>query len=360
MGVMQMVKTGKKAKMPVRVEPMLCTLTSEVHNHPDYLYEIKWDGYRIISYVEKGKVRMDSRSGKNYTNKYPPVAKALKALKKNVILDGEMVVFDEEGHPDFNAIQLYNMHDTPIFYYVFDIIWMEGYNLKELPLTKRKAILKDLLKGNEVLRFSESFEDGEGLFAVMKEKGLEGIIGKQKDSEYIEGDRSSNWLKMRTVIQQEFVIGGWAESDKTRSFRSILFGAYRNGELRWVGRSGGGYKQKEMPAILEKLKAKEVKKSPFVNEVLDTKGAVIHWVKPVLVANFEFATWTDSGRIRKPATWKGFRYDKDSREVVLEAPAELKRTKRNTGKTKKPGNRVKKEGVNPQAKTRNKTNNRGK
>lgn len=118
------------------------------------------------------------------------------------------------------------------------------------------------------------------------------------------------------------MIGGWADSDKTRSFKSLLFGAYENGKFTWIGRSGGGYKLKDMPGILEKLKAIETDKSPFVNQVLDTKGALTHWVKPKLVANFEFATWTKSGRIRKPATFLGFRYDKKPKDVVREIPKE--------------------------------------
>jgi bifunctional non-homologous end joining protein LigD len=309
-----------KAPMPERVSPMLCTLTKEPIDDDEYIYEIKWDGYRIISYVNGTKLRLDSRSALDYTRKYPPVAKALKELKHKVVLDGEVVVFNAEGLPDFDALQLYNGHDSPISYCVFDIVWMDGYDLRSLPLTERKKILQDLVEGNEVLRYSDSFEDGPGLYRLMLEKNLEGIVAKKKDSAYIEGNRGNDWLKTPTRKRQEFVIGGWAESEKARSFRSLLFGAYNNGQFEWIGRSGGGYKEKEMPAILAKLKKLETKKSPFVNKVLDTKGATMHWVKPQLVANFEFATWTKSGRIRKPATFLGFRKDKKPKDVVREVP----------------------------------------
>jgi bifunctional non-homologous end joining protein LigD len=271
--------------------------------------------------MDKGKVRMDSRSALDYTKKYPPVAKALKELGHDAVLDGEVVVFNEEGKPDFDALQTFNGHDTPINYCVFDVLWLDGYNLMGLPLTDRKNILKELLADHEVLRFSDSFDDGEALYQQAIDLDLEGIVAKRKDSRYMPDARDNNWLKTPTRKRQEFVIGGWAESDKSRSFRSLLFGAYNHkGELEWIGRSGGGYKEKDMPGILAQLKALEVDEPPFINKVLDTKGAKIHWVNPELVANFEFATWTKTGRIRKPATFLGFRLDKKAQQVVREVP----------------------------------------
>ena len=162
----------------------------------------------------------------------------------------------------------------------------------------------------------------------MLELNLEGVVAKKKHSEYLPGVRSYEWLKIPTRKRQEFVIGGWAESQNGRAFRSLLFGAYEGKKLKWIGRSGGGYKQNEMPGILKQLKAIETEESPFENPVLDTKGAVIHWVKPELVANFEFATWTKSGRIRKPATFLGFRKDKKAKQVVREIPAAIKPAKK--------------------------------
>jgi len=317
----ELKKQGVRKAMPKSVKPMLCTLTKEVVQDQDYLYEVKWDGYRIISYIENNKVRMDSRSALDYTKKYPPVAKALKELAHDAVLDGEVVVFNEEGKPDFDGLQTFNGHDTPINYCVFDLLWLDGYNLMNLPLTNRKAILKELVKGNDVLRFSESFDDGVSLYQQALDLDLEGIVAKRKDSSYIPNARDNNWLKTPTRKRQEFVIGGWAESDKSRSFRSLLFGAYNGkGEFEWIGRSGGGYKEKDMPGILKQLEALEIPKTPFVNKVLDNKGAKIHWVKPELVANFEFATWTKTGRIRKPATFLGFRLDKKAGQVVREVP----------------------------------------
>ncbi|HZJ61605.1 MAG TPA: DNA ligase D [Chitinophagaceae bacterium] len=317
------LKQTPKTKMPQSISPMLSTLTKQVPDSSDYVYEIKWDGYRIISYVNGRTVRMDSRKGLDYTSKYPLVQKALKAVNHKMVVDGEMIVPDEKGLPDFGAIQNYNGQKTPIVYYLFDILWLDGHDLRDLPLTERKQILSAIIGQQEFLKLSESFEDGPALYDQMIKLHLEGIVAKKRDSIYIEGDRGYNWLKIPTRKRQEFVIGGWAESQKSRAFRSLLFGAYSNGELQWIGRSGGGYKEKEMPGILRRLKELEIKESPFVNRVLDTKGATIHWVKPKLVANFEFAAWTESGRIRKPATFLGFRSDKKASHVVREVPKSL-------------------------------------
>ncbi len=306
--------------MPKSIAPMLCTLTKEPPDDPTYLYEIKWDGYRIISYVKKGKVRMDSRSAKDYTNRYPPIVAAFQKLGHDAVIDGEVVVFNEDGAPDFDALQLYNGHATAIVYCVFDLLWLDGYDLRELPLTTRKELLAALVKDIEIFQVSESFDDGPGLYQQMLQRNLEGVVAKRKDSPYQPGARNSDWLKTPTRKRQEFVIGGWAESDKNRSFKSLLFGAYKKGKLEWIGRSGGGYKQQEMPGILQQLRKLETDHSPFANPVLDSKGAVMHWVKPELVANFEFAAWTRSGRIRKPATFLGFRGDKQPKQVVREMP----------------------------------------
>jgi len=309
--------------MPEHIDPMLCTLVKEAPENEEYLFELKWDGYRIVSKVEDGVVRMNSRSGLDYTRKYPLISEALQNLNHDLMIDGEVVVLNDEGKPDFDTLQLYNGKRTPIKYVVFDLLYLDGNNLMEMPLYQRKKLLQTLTRGNDVFLFSESFEDGKTLYQKVLDENLEGIVAKKKNSEYIPGSRGYEWLKVPTRKRQEFVIGGWAESDKSRSFRSLLFGAYEKGKLQWIGRSGGGYKQADMPGILKMLQELETEKSPFVNKILDTKGAKVHYVKPELVANFEFATWTKSGRIRKPATFLGFRKDKNPKDVVREVPAKV-------------------------------------
>jgi bifunctional non-homologous end joining protein LigD len=312
----------QSSSMPEYIAPMLCTLVKDPVQTQEYIYELKWDGYRILSRVENSQVRMDSRGGLDYTGRYPLIAEALQSLGHDLMIDGEVVVLNEEGKPDFDTLQLYNGKRTPIRYCVFDLLYLDGNDLKELPLYQRKELLESLVKDQDIFLFSESFDDGEALYDRVVKDNLEGIVAKMKESRYVPGARNYDWLKIPTRKRQEFVIGGWAESDKSRSFKSLLFGAYENGKLQWIGRSGGGYKQAEMPGILKQLQEIETDKSPFDNQILDTKGAKTHFVKPLLVANFEFATWTKSGRIRKPATFLGFRNDKNPKDVVREVPAD--------------------------------------
>ena len=316
-------KKPGKSSFPGFIKPMLCTKVAEVPDDPRYLYEVKWDGYRIISYVHGGKVSMKTRSAQEYEAKYPPIVKALLALEVDVVLDGEVVVFDDAGRPNFNAVQRYNGHTSSINYCVFDLLWLDGKSYMDEPLELRKQALARLLKGNKVLLYSDSFDDGPALYKEMGQRDLEGVVAKERDSAYVPDQRANAWLKIPIRKRQEFVIGGWTESDKVRAFRNLIFGAYVDGQFTWIGRSGGGFKEKDMADILSQLQKLETKESPFINKVLDTKGAAVHWVKPKLVANFEYAELIiyDDGkppRIRKPATFLGFRSDKKPKDVVLE------------------------------------------
>ena len=314
---------GIKSAFPTSIKPMLCTLVAEPFNKDGWLYEVKWDGYRIVAYKHKNLVTIRSRSGLDYSERYTVITNALKKMKGDFVIDGEVVAFDEEGRVTFDLVQKANP-DAPVAYYVFDVLWKDGYDAKQLPLRERKNILKKMLPSESIIKFSDDFEDGVALYEQAQKLEFEGVVAKKEDSVYQEGKRSNDWLKIPTAKRQEFVIGAWAESTKARSFRSLLFGAYnKEKQFEWIGRSGGGFNENEMPAILKKLKVLEIKESPFINKILDTKGAVIHFVKPELVANFKFAAWTESGRIRKPATFLGFRYDKKAKDVVREVPLPL-------------------------------------
>ncbi len=306
---------------PAKVEPMLATLASEPFNKAGWLYEVKWDGYRILAHIHEGKVTLRSRSLLNYTANYKPIASALDSLKHNAVIDGEIVVLDDKGNPSFDRLQNYDPSKDRIIYYVFDLIWLDGKDLTTLPLTKRKEQLLKLCKElpNELIQFSDSFDDGVSLFDQVKKLGLEGIVAKQKESLYLPGKRTRDWLKIPTAIRQEFVVGGWTESDSARSFRSLLFGYYDKGKLYYQGHAGGGFREKEIPRLFEKLKKIETKKKPFVNEV-DTDRKV-HWVKPELVVDVRYATKTKNGKIRKPAIFMGLRPDKKANEIHAEPPS---------------------------------------
>jgi bifunctional non-homologous end joining protein LigD len=248
-----------------------------------------------------------------------------------MILDGEVIVIDEEGKPDFDALQRYNP-SMQLTYFVFDIIWIAGYSLVELPLTDRRAILEAVLPANMVFRLSEQFKDGEKLFQRMQEVDMEGIVTKRKDSKYTPGKKGVSWYKIQTEIRGEYVIGGYTESDSNRPFRSLLFGNYQDGKLMYLGHAGGGYKESEMAKILAKLRKYETKHSPFANDPKVERKT--HWLEPKLVANFKFATFTDAGRVRKPAIFLGFRDDKLPKQVVPEIPKKL-----STPKQKAPSRR---------------------
>ncbi len=318
----KLLSLGKKSRFPGPLSPMLCTLTREPVTSEEYIHEIKFDGYRIIGYRQNAKIRLASRSGLDYTSKYPSVEKAFQKLQLDCVLDGEVCALNAEGLPDFDTLQK-PPPGTPLVYYAFDLLWLDGISLMEMPLTERKLILADFLARNKIIRYSEHYTDAIALFEEMKSLGVEGIVSKKKDSLYIPGQRGGSWYKTPTEMRQEYVIGGWVESDRGRPFASLLFGAYKGKKLEWVGHAGGGFKHSEMPGILAKMKKLEIKKSPFTNHV-DYKG-IVHWVKPQLVANFKFATFTKSGRIRKPAIFLGFREDKPAakvvREKVVAAPA---------------------------------------
>jgi bifunctional non-homologous end joining protein LigD len=315
-----LIKRGKKTNFLSEVEPMLCTLIREPFDDTDFLFEVKLDGYRIIAYVKKGKVTLSSRSGLDYTRRYPSVEEALSALDSDVVLDGELVALNEAGKPDFDALQK-NNGKNPLVFYAFDILWYKGYRLMNLPLTERKEILANSINFNEVIKYSDDFEQGIQLFELMKKQDMEGIVAKRKNSKYEPGKRGKDWLKVPTEKRQEFVIGGWTESDRAAPFASLLFGYYENGKLIYRGHAGGGYKGKEKEKIIKKLEPIEIRKSPFSNKV-DTDRKV-HFVKPELVANIKFATYTSSGKIRKPAIFLGFREDKNPKQVVEEKPVPL-------------------------------------
>jgi bifunctional non-homologous end joining protein LigD len=308
---------GKKSNIMPHYKPMLATKITEPFNNPEWIYEVKWDGFRIISHVKKGKVKLFSRSLLDYTHKYPELSMALSQLKDNCIIDGELTALNKDGLPDFDALQAYNGSGS-IAYYVFDLLWLNNYDLTSLPLTERKELLRKIIPPGSIIRFSDHFQYGTELFEQAKEIGLEGIVAKKKDSIYYPGIRSKEWLKLPTAIHREFVIGGWTESDKNPYFRSLIFGEFEKDKFMYVGHAGGGFKNADMPVIAKKLKDLEIKKNPFANEVITDHP--VHFVKPKLVAEIKFATYTKAKRIRKPAIFIGWRKDKNAIEVQAENP----------------------------------------
>jgi bifunctional non-homologous end joining protein LigD len=331
---------GRKMQKPHRVDPMLATLTDQPFDHPDWLFELKWDGYRCMAYVNNDDVQLRSRKNISFNKEYADVASGLKKMKINAILDGEIVVLNEEGLADFEALQNWGkFHEGSIHFYVFDILWLEGFDITDLPLFKRKEILKQLIPDNSLIRYTDSIDEtGKPFYELARKNNLEGIIAKKKTSLYTPGKRTKDWLKMPVTTRQEFVVGGWVESNSGREFKSLLFGYYRNGKLYYFHHGGGGFRENELPATLKEFRKLEIKKSPFVNDV-DYEG-VFHWMKPVKVAEFKYTKLTKAGKIRHPAIFMGWRKDKNPKEITLDKPVEKNKILENSAKKNEAGLRT--------------------
>ncbi len=312
-----MLARGEKKPYPGPAEPMLATLVREPFDDPDWLFEVKFDGYRVQAHGIRPASRLYSRNRLDYTGKYAVIAAELDTIPHELILDGEVVLLNGRGHPDFDALQRYD-GTGHLVYYAFDLLWIDGHDITALPLTGRKEMLRQVLPESDVIRYSTEFPTGRDLFDLIRQQGLEGIVAKRKDSSYRPGRRTSDWLKIPARRIREFVLGGWTESESGSGFRSLLFGNYVDGRLEYVGHAGHGFKDQERKEILADLQKLSAGSSPFSGEV--RTSAPVHWLRPELVISVEFAAFTRAGNIRKPATFRGFRSDKDPREVGPEIP----------------------------------------
>jgi bifunctional non-homologous end joining protein LigD len=309
--------------------PMLATLEDE-KNMPrsdDWEFEIKWDGYRIVSRLAGGEAELRSRKDQDYTERFANVAKELvKALKTpDCVVDGEVCALDEEGRPSFSAMQQ-RKPGTPIVYYLFDLLEVEGEPVIDLPLSERRARLEQLLdKRNRTVKFSESFDDGPALLAAAKERKLEGVVAKRLESRYLPGKRSRDWLKFKAHAEQEFVIAGYTRGKGRRSggFGSLVLAVYGDDGLEYVGNVGTGFDDAEIERLLKLLRPLERKDSPFaqVPKLPRVRKDDVVWVEPKLVAEVSFVEWTHDGRLRAPV-YTGLREDKSPDEVRRELPGE--------------------------------------
>jgi len=307
--------------------PMLATLSdsNQIPRVDDWEYEIKWDGYRIVARVAGGEAVLRSRKDQDYSQRFANVAKELvKALKTpDCVVDGEVCALDEEGRPSFSAMQQ-GKPDTPIVYYVFDLLEVEGEPVIDLPLSERRKRLRKLLDGrNRTVQFSQPFEDGQALYEAAKERRLEGVMGKKTDSRYEPGKRSRYWLKFKTHGEQEFVIAGYTRGKGRRewSFGSLVLATYGAEGLEWAGNVGTGFDDAEQEKLLKKLRPLERKTSPFPTppKMPRVRKDDVVWVEPKLVAEASFAEWTHDRRLRAPV-YLGLRTDKDATEVRRETP----------------------------------------
>ncbi len=305
--------------------PMLATLAADVPRGAGWEFEVKWDGYRAIATVSQGETTLTSRNGNDLTTRFAHVAKEIaKAVKTpDCVLDGEVCALDDTGRSSFSAMQQ-GKSGTPLVFYVFDLLELEGEPLVDLPLVERRKRLTELLdKRNRTVRLSEAFDDGNALLQAATEQRLEGIMAKRLDSRYVQGRRTRDWVKIKTHGEQEFVIAGFTKGTGRRasSFGSLVLGYYQGGELVYAGNVGTGFNSREIDKLLDKLRPLKRPTSPFreVPKMPKVRKGDVIWVEPELVCEVEFAEWTHDGRLRAPS-YQGLREDKPAEDVRREQP----------------------------------------
>ncbi len=302
-------------KLPFKkASAQLATLSKNIPKGKEWLFEIKYDGYRIVSYIQNGKVKLLSRKEKDYTKNFPKISDSLKNLADNAVLDGEMVVFDENGRSDFSLMQeSIKKHRNNFYYVVFDILALNGEDLREKELQERRKVLENLSKlFTENIILSQIVEGkGKECFALAKKLGLEGIVAKNKTSTY-HGKRDDSWLKIKCYQRQEYVIGGFLISDIDNKLSALLVGYFADEKLFFIGKVGTGFSEEIKEKLLKKLKKIEVNSSPFQNY---NKKAF--YVEPKFIAEVQYAELAAS-KVLRQASFIGLREDKEIKDVRLE------------------------------------------
>jgi len=326
------IKGAVQRPMPTAIHPMLATSVDKAFDNPDWLFEIKWDGYRAVSFIEEGKVRLVSRNQNDLSPQFPELQGMPKLVKaETAVLDGEIVALDEQGRSSFSLMQQrtgFRSHgrrvagrtDLRIAYYVFDLLYADGYDLRRVALEERKNALSEIIRPGELMRYSEHFpEHGIALFEAAKQQGLEGILAKRRGSVY-EERRSHEWQKIKITQTVDCVIGGYTDPEGSREyFGALVLGLYNHqGRLIHVGQAGTGFDQATLKSIWQTLKPLETKRNPFHGPV---DAGAAHWVKPERVAEIKFTEWThetaEGGLKLRAPVFMGLRDDKNPKECTL-------------------------------------------
>lgn len=309
--------------------PQLATLVPTSPEGPDWVHELKYDGYRMLCRVKDRTATLLTRNGHDWTAKLPHIAAAAAGLPaKTAWLDGEVVALLPNGRISFQRLQ--NAFDAQIdhelIYFVFDLLYLDGYDFRASSLLDRKRLLSVLVQDSHpstLIRYSDHIAGrGEAAFAAACRRGMEGLIAKRAAASYVAG-RNRNWVKVKCGRRQEFVIGGFTDPSGSRSaFGALLLGVYdEQGRLRYAGRTGTGFSDRSLKSLHARLKRLRQPNSPFMNPPGGSQAAGVHWVKPTLVAEVAFAEWTNDGRLRQ-ASFQGLREDKDARSVLVEHTSE--------------------------------------
>jgi bifunctional non-homologous end joining protein LigD len=324
------IEGAVEGTMPSKIEPMLAVLGSTLPQGSDWLYEVKWDGYRALCFIEKGKVRMISRRGNAMNPQFPETAKAIEEAVKadTAIIDGEIVAFDENGVPSFQLLQnhvgfrrsaaLKGEKPQALSFFAFDLLYLNGYDLRKAALIDRRQLLSSIILPSETVKYSDHFAGrGNELLDAVKARGLEGIIAKQAQSKY-ESKRSGQWVKIKVTCQQDFIICGYILGER-EPFGSLVLGYYADGNLVYAGNVGSGFNQQSLKVVFDAIKPLITKKA-VLSDVPREIGAVA-WVKPELVCVVRFNSWTGDGRLRAPV-FQGLRADGNPKEVFKETGQE--------------------------------------
>jgi bifunctional non-homologous end joining protein LigD len=320
-----------RKSMPVAVHPMLATSVEEPFDDPEWLFEIKWDGYRAVSFIQNGKVRLISRNQNDLTGEFPELRDLPGSIRaENAVLDGEIVALDEQGRASFSLMQQRTgirkggrrtsaRPELRVVYYIFDLIYLDGYDLHRVALEERKRILSQIISPGELVRYSDHFPQGLALFEVARGKNLEGILAKKRASHY-EERRNREWLKIKVTQTIDCVIGGYTDPEGSRLyFGSIVLGLYdKQGRLIHVGQAGTGFNQSMLKETWQVLKKLETNRNPFHGDV---DAEHVHWVKPERVAEIKFTEWThqtvEGGMKLRAPVFLGLREDKDPKECTV-------------------------------------------
>jgi bifunctional non-homologous end joining protein LigD len=313
------IPNALKTKMPTDLRPMLTTLVDEAFTDSEWQFELKLDGYRTLAYLNSGKVDLRSRKNNSFNKQFDTIQQALTEWKIDAVIDGEIVVLNEEGVPDFNGIQLWDtQRKGHLVYYVFDLLWIDGLDIVNEPLYLRREILKELMPESGVIRFSDHIDDiGSEFFEIAKKNNLEGIIAKKKDSVYIPNSRAKTWLKIKIEERHEAIICGFTKKkDTDRLFSSLILGIYEDGHLKFIGQTGTGFTEAMQEELMKKMKPLITKKLPFEEKPVIPASDIV-WLKPFLVCEVKYTELTNEGLMRH-ASFQGLREDKSAFELNTE------------------------------------------
>jgi bifunctional non-homologous end joining protein LigD len=310
---LQQSKIGGK-KLVAYIKPMLAHLHDKPFDNDNWIFEIKWDGYRAIAELKGKNTRLYSRNGLSFKEKYPIIFQELASFKKNLVIDGEIVALDKKGMPSFQLLQQYEQAQVPLVYYVFDCLYVNGKSIENKPLLERKEILKSQLPESVLVKYCDHIEaDGKAFFALTKKKGLEGMMAKKADSKYREGIRSADWLKVKHVLTEDAVIAGYTRPRGSRKyFGALVLGKYKNGKLQYIGHTGTGFNEENIKDVYTQMQSLITEESPFSENI--AVNAPVTWIKPKLVCSLKYAEVTADGSRRQPV-FMGLRIDLDARDV---------------------------------------------